>query len=319
MKNDNKVNNDIKMINFFDLKEEDLIVLNPYSFTDAMKRLENLTVEEAMDDLKHFQKKEFEFRNYEEESSYSLENIKFLTSSKNENGENDFFLLQDLSNYLISDEDLKDKIKNEKDNKNRDLIDKKIILEIKSKEGGKKEIYLKCFVDPSKLSENIIKNFLDKSPFKSAENTKINFTNKKIENYNCKLTLVIDRISLNKIYCNKNKGEYFFDFQSPPIFRTNFFTSNNDKNNDEKELNKDKYFPRDENSLFPFRNFDDEMSNLRYRHFILMIKKNLNNESTPKDENDINFDTNDELNNTLENLFKNRNGETNPEKYIVNL
>ena len=38
-----------------------------------------------------------------------------------------------------------------------------------------------------------------------------------------------------------------------------------------------------------------------------MIQKKIS-DSTPKDENDINFDTNDELNNSLENLFKNRNG-----------
>ena len=307
--------NEIQMINFFDLKEEDLIVLNPYNFNDAIKRLENLTLEDAMDDLKYFQKKEFEFRNYEEESSYTLENAKFLTSSKNEKGENEFFLLQDLSKYLISDKELQDKIEKEKDNKNKEPIDKKIILEIKSKEGGKKEILLKCFVDPLKLSENIIKNFLEKSPFKqTSENAIENFyknINEKIEKYNCKLTIVINMVSLNKIYYNKNKGEYFFDFQSPPIFRTNFYISN-----DEEEKKKDNYYPKDENSLFPFRNFEDEMSNLKYRHFILMIKKNLNNESTPKDESDINFDTNDELNNTLENMFKNRNGETNEEKYI---
>ena len=187
--------NEIQMINFFDLKEEDLIVLNPYNFNDAIKRLENLTLEDAMDDLKYFQKKEFEFRNYEEESSYTLENAKFLTSSKNEKGENEFFLLQDLSKYLISDKELQDKIEKEKDNKNKEPIDKKIILEIKSKEGGKKEILLKCFVDPLKLSENIIKNFLEKSPFKqTSENAIENFyknINEKIEKYNCKLTIVI--------------------------------------------------------------------------------------------------------------------------------
>ena len=46
------------------------------------------------------QKKEFEFRTYEEEVSYSLSDIKFVTSSKNDNGENDYYLLKDLKEYF---------------------------------------------------------------------------------------------------------------------------------------------------------------------------------------------------------------------------
>ena len=77
-----KKNNDdgFEMKNFFDLKDEDLIVLNPYNFEEAIKRLENLTLEDVQDDLKYFQKKEFEFRNYEEECVYSIDNVKFATS-----------------------------------------------------------------------------------------------------------------------------------------------------------------------------------------------------------------------------------------------
>ena len=68
------------MINFFDLKEEDLFVLNPYDFNKSIERLQNLTLEEVRDDLKYFQKKEFEFRNYEEENTYTLDNIEFINS-----------------------------------------------------------------------------------------------------------------------------------------------------------------------------------------------------------------------------------------------
>ena len=73
-----------KMVNFFDIKDEDLYVLNPYDFEEAIKRIENLTIEDVKDDLKNFQKKQFDFRNYEEEPVYSLKGVKFLTSSKNE-------------------------------------------------------------------------------------------------------------------------------------------------------------------------------------------------------------------------------------------
>ena len=102
---------EFEMKNFFDLKEEDLQVLNPYNFDEAIKRLENLTLEDVQDDLKHFQKKEFEFRNYEEENVYSIDNVKFVTSSKNADGENEFYVLNDLSEYLISDEELRKKMK----------------------------------------------------------------------------------------------------------------------------------------------------------------------------------------------------------------
>ena len=303
------------MINFFDLKDEDLIVLNPYNFEESLKRLENLTKEEVRDDLKYIQKKEFYFRNYEEESVYSLDNVQFITSSKNNDNEYDFYLLNDLSKYLISDE-LLEKIKKDKD-KDKEEKRKKIYLEIKNHENGRKTLFVKCDIDPKKFPENIINNFIDKSTFKTAKNVKEDFL-KNLgninEDYYFRFTIVIDTISLNKIYYNKNKGEYFFDFQSPPIFRTNYFISNEEKEE------KDKKIKKDENSLFPFRNFEDEISNLRYRHFILKIKKDLNNETTPQSENegnnDANFDTNDELNNTLENLFKYRNGETDSNKYI---
>ena len=47
--------------NFFDLKEEDLKVLNPYDFNKALERLNNLTLDDVKNYLKYFQKKEFDF------------------------------------------------------------------------------------------------------------------------------------------------------------------------------------------------------------------------------------------------------------------
>ena len=298
-----------EMINFFDLKEDDLIVLNPYNFEDAIKRLENLTLEDVQDDLKNFQKKEFEFRNYEEENIYTLDNIQFITSSKDENGEKDFYKLNDLSEYLISDEELNKK------NENKDIPDKKIYLEIKNQEGGKKDIFVKFFVKPEKFSENVINNFINKSTFQKAKDIKEDFVKnlkEKMNNFNFKVTIKIESNSIIKIYNNKNKGEYYFDLQSPPLFRTNFLVYK-EKNEKEKPSN----YIKDENSIFPFRNFQDEISNLKYRHFILMIQKKII-DTTPRDENDmnLNFDTNDELNNSLENFFKNRNGEIDKTKYI---
>ena len=309
MKNnfDKKQSERFPMVNFFDLKDEDLVVLNPYDFNAAINRLKNLTIEDVKDDLRHFQKKEFEFRNYEEENSFSLDKIRFITSTKNEN-DSDFILLKDLSDYLIPE---KKSNKEKDDPNNKDIPDKRISLDIKSQEGGKKEILIKCLVDPRKLSENIFYNFINKSEFDKAKEVRARFEQSLKENDkndSFRFSMKIEMNSLVKIYHNKNKGTYFFDLQSPPIFRTNFFISYDDKDNKQKS-------PKDENCIFPFRNFLDEFQNLKYRHFIIMIEKKTTME-TPENENDVNFDTNEELFNTLENLFKNRSGETDKNKFI---
>ena len=89
----------------------------------------------------------------------------------------------------------------------------------------------------------------------------------------------------------------FLTFKILQFLKLNFFISFND--DDEK--------PKEENCLFLFRNFKDEMLNLKYRHFILMIKKDVENSVNNKDEINDSDDTNEELNNCLENLFKNKN------------
>jgi hypothetical protein len=271
MKNnfDKKQSERFPMVNFFDLKDEDLVVLNPYDFNAAINRLKNLTIEDVKDDLRHFQKKEFEFRNYEEENSFSLDKIRFITSTKNEI-DSDFILLKDLSDYLIPE---KKSNKEKDDPNNKDIPDKRISLDIKSQEGGKKEILIKCLVDPRKLSENIFYNFINKSEFDKAKEVRTRFEQSLKENDkndSFRFSMKIEMNSLVKIYHNKNKGTYFFDLQSPPIFRTNFFISYDDKDNKQKS-------PKDENCIFPFRNFIDEFQNLKYRHYIIMIeKKNYN-------------------------------------------
>ena len=282
------------MKNFFDLKEEDLKVLNPYDFNKALERLNNLTLKDVKDDLQYFQKKEFDFRTYEEEVSYSLKSIQFITSSKIDKDKYEYYLLKNLNDYLVDDNDFK----NFDENKNKEI--KKLSLEIKNGEMGQREILLIIYVNPEKLSKNIIENFIRKSKFDSVNEIGDRFyeeINKYDNKGNFRLTMKIDMKCLNTIYFSKKSCKYFFDLQSPPIFRTNFF-----KNKDGKR--------EDSNCIFPFRNFEDEFANLEYRHFIIMIEKEP--DLTPKDEIDINsenFDTNDELVNSLENLLKNKNKE----------
>ena len=87
-------------------------------------------------------------------------------------------------------------------------------------------MFIKCKVDAKKLSKNIIDNFIKKSVFDKAKIIEIEFEKRlKYNLHRCNLELIIKipLNSLNKIYYNYKKGEYFLDLQNPPIFKTNFF------------------------------------------------------------------------------------------------
>ena len=183
------------MDNFFDLKDENLIAFNQYDLNEALKRLDSLTIDDISDDLKFFQTKDFQFRNEEDETRFSLDNVKFVTSSKNNDGDEDYYLLNDLSKYLISDEMLKfkDEIENIK------KPSKKIIMEIITQENGKKDIYIRCLVQPNELSKNIVNNFLQKSEFEKTKKIEEEFKNNIRNNYEemrFKLSIKIQTISI---------------------------------------------------------------------------------------------------------------------------
>ena len=112
--------------NFFDLKEEDLKVLNPYDFNKALERLNNLTLDDVKNDLQYFQKKEFDFRTYEEEVSYSLKGIKFITSSKIGKDKYEYYSLKNLNDYLVNENDFK----SFDENKNKEIKKNKISIMI---------------------------------------------------------------------------------------------------------------------------------------------------------------------------------------------
>ena len=296
------INFPIKMKNFFELKNENLKVFNQYDFLKAEEHIKQLSEEEIKDSLNHFQKKNFQFKNKEENIRFSLDEVEFATSSKNEDGENDYYLLNDLNQYLISDENFKEYINN---NDNPNNINNKITLEINKQPNGKKNIFIKCLVDENKFAKNILEHFLKKSSYNSAKTLKNDYEEslKKIENGNFKLTIKIQVNSINKIYYNLIKGEFFFELQNPPIFKTNFLISGAE----EMENNI---------CLFPFRNFEDEISNLKYRNFIVMIKKSkrmgtdeiyLDDESNQK-SSVTDKDSLDNLNNTFKNLFNSGKG-----------
>ena len=254
-----EVNLPIKLKNFFELKNENLKVFNQYDLLKVEEHIKHLSEEEIKDSLNHFQKKNFQFKNKEDNIQFSLDEVKFATSSKNDNGETDYYLLNNLNEYLISDETYEEY---KKDNDKNNIINNKISLDIKKQPNGKKNIFIKCLVDKDKFSKNIIKHFLKKSSYESANKLYMNYEQnvKEIKDWNFILTIKIQTNSINKIYYNPLEGEFYFELQNPPIFKTNFLISGAE----EMENNI---------CLFPFRNFKDEISNLKYRNFIVIIKK----------------------------------------------
>ena len=270
----------IKMVNFFNLPNQIHKVFNQYDFLQSCKSIENLTEEEIKDNLNHFQKKNFQFKNKEDNITFSLDEIIFATSSKNDNGEQDYYLLNNLNDYLLSEE-----ICNQREVK-------RITFEKMQQPNGKLNIFIRCLVQKDKLAKNIIENFLEKSPFSKAKdlNKAYNENLKKIEDNDFKLTIKIQVNSLNKIYYNLDEGEFYFELQNPPIFKSNFLISGEE----EKENNI---------CIFPFRNFEDEFANLKYRNFVILIKKK-------KTDIDIdNLDRIDNFFNFLKNLFQSGRGE----------
>ena len=252
----NKNNEDdvtpISMDNFFELENDNLKVINQYDLLESIKRIEQLTEEDIKDPLNHFQKKNFQFKNKEDNITFTLDEVIFATSSKNDEGEQDYYFLNNLNEYLLSDE------------KCREFEYKKITLEIKQQQNGKTNIFIRCFVEPNLISKNIIENFLKKSSFEKAKELLKVYHQKlrEIENYSYKMIIKVQVNSLNRIYYNQGKGEFYFVLQNPPIFKTNFLISGEEEEKMENNT-----------SLFPFRNFEDEFANLKYRNFVFVIKK----------------------------------------------
>ena len=100
----NRNDNFINMPQFFDLNPEDLKILNPYDFNESIKRLENLSNEELMND--HFASKEWELADNIGNLNYDINSVKFLTS-RIEFKENNFVELLNLDNYIFKDEEKK--------------------------------------------------------------------------------------------------------------------------------------------------------------------------------------------------------------------
>ena len=326
-----------QMINFFDLDPKIFKILNPYNLEEALETINNLTSEKYKKNyLDDFYKKDFEFRGYEEDINFSIDNISFLASTKIDKIDNcipkdnktdiktfnyEYISLVNLvkSKCIIKQEN------NDNINENEDICDSGLNFKITNKDEGKKEINIKCMVNPEILEKNIMENLIKKSPFPKAKTVYKNIINyrQELEEYRTKsngnislfeFDIKIQTNSLNRIIYDK-KGSYILDLQHPPNFRTNFLidpssTLEQVKNSNYlNDLNNHTYY---ENIIFPFRNLIDEISNLKYRHFYILIEKKMIKKKNSNNQND----NNEELIRVLSELFKNYNNETDETKFI---
>ena len=330
--------NDFTFINFFDLDPNSFNILNPYNLEKALKSIENMTQEKYKKNyLDDFYKKDYEFRGYEEDINFSVDNISFLTSTiideqdpittKNNsiihiNNISHIFI--SLVNFMKNNIILKQSQTFNENENNEDMNDTGINFKLMNKDEGKKEIIIKCSVNPDILEKNILENLINKSPFPKAKlvyerilqyRKSLELAKKQLGSiFVYELDIKIQVNSLNRILYNNKKGLYLLDLQHPPSFRTNFLIDPDIISSNNKNTNNTYY----ENIIFPFRNFEDEISNLKYRHFYILVEKkerDINDKRKNYFFSGIN-DTNEEFSRILSSLFKNYNDENDKTKFI---
>ena len=251
----NRNDNFINMPQFFDLNPEDLKILNPYDFNESIKRLESLSNEELMND--HFASKEWELADNIGNLNYDINSVKFLTSRK-ECKENNFVELLNLDNYIFKDEK------------------KKTYLLKFQNDSRKNEIQIKCYVNYHTFTQNIYENMCEKSIFNSSQilkNVIDKILNEDDKITKCEFDIIIKLNSIIQIYYTE-KGDYLIELQHPPLFKTNFLIDKTKKSKDYESI------------VFPFRNFKDEIANLKYRKTYILINKNT--EKTPESNQNLN-------------------------------
>ena len=287
-KNQDDIINNFK--SFYDLDPANIKIKNPYKFNNALEILDNLTLEQFTKDLNEIIQKEIDldFLSYKNSVNFSLNNILFLTTKSSFN-KSEYILLNDfkkekyisIPKYEISSDE---------------ILNTGMNIKIYKKEDGKKELNIKCIVNYEKFAENIIHNLMEKSNFEKSkeilEKSKI-YMEKELINKNLEFDMKISANSINRIIYTDN-GEYILDLQCPPKFRTNFLI---DEKKNLFKINTNKDYTYYENIMFPFRNFQDEISNLKYRHFFILLQKDKNID--PSQEND----TTENLQNSLGSIF----------------
>ena len=252
------------MINYFELTPKTLDIKIPYKFNNALDILKNINTYEFSSDLKEIIKIKEENNILNDDINFSIDNVKFLTSKLSDNDKTDYILLKDLKKEEFI------KIP-EFSGDYGEYIDKGINLNIKTREDSKKEINIKCIINYKNFMKNIIENLINKSQFNKARNVleeSNKYINDELTGKNLEFEMKIYSNSINKIIYTEN-GEFLFDLQFPPLFKTNFLINKNKSYEKLKSKNRRNDYTYYENIFFPFRNFEDEIANLKYKHFYI--------------------------------------------------
>ncbi len=250
--------------NFFDIKNN-LNFQNNYDYNNHINNLQNNFNEINL--INFIPQNEIE-NEYETNQFFYLNNIKFLTS-KFEGEFNENFI--NLVDYEFN------KNKNDKNHyENTEKSDFKLNFNYEFKQI---EISIKTYANFFK--QNIFDNMFDHSIYKNdIENLKENINNN-IKNKKIMFQIFIKNNSINQILYSNNY--FILDLQHPPLFKTNFLLISG----------KNEY----ENTIFPFRNFEDEIDNLKFKRFFLLINKKFDNNFdynliNENEENNKNFEFN---------------------------
>ena len=118
-----------QMINFFNLDPQTFQILNPYNLEEALETINSITPEQYKKNyFDDFCKKDFEFKGYEEDINFSIDNISFLTSTIKDNNDNnntnknnyEYISLVNLvkNNCIIKQSNTNNESKNKKINNN---------------------------------------------------------------------------------------------------------------------------------------------------------------------------------------------------------
>ena len=288
---------------YYDLNPNNINIKIPYDFNSALERLQKLSLEAFTNNLNKIIQKEIDYESNKNLINFSINNILFLTSTISATNDIQYILLNDLKkeNYIIPPKFIDDP---------KEALETGMNLRIITKEDGQKELYLKCIVDYDTFTNNIINNLINKSSFdksKTILDNSIKYQNKELINKDLEFDMKIFGNSINKIMYT-DKGEYIFDLQFPPKFRTNFLIDANKRPTTPDSKKSYTYY---ENIMFPFRNFQDEIANLKYRHFYILIQKDKNLNNNNENENG----TIENLQNALGSIFVNDNNLIDKKKF----
>ena len=281
-----------KFSNYFNLNPKNINIKNPYNYNTSIEFLKNLSLEKFTNNINEIVHKEFDLDSLSNKNdiNFSINNVLFLTSKISSTDKIEYILLNDLKNdnYIA-----RPTFESNAD----EILDTGMNIRITTKDDGKKEISIKCIVEYEAFTSNIIHNLINKSSYgrsKEIYKNSLDYKNKELANKNLEFDIKIFANSINKIIYT-DKGEYIFDLQFPPKFRTNFLIDTNKlPPNAKKSKNNYTYY---ENIMFPFRNFQDEIANLKYRHFYILIQK----DKYIKNNNEK--DSIEQMQNALGNIF----------------